>query len=280
MNYKLFLIFLSGILIALYHAIAHSNQPVAGKTGAPSENNCSQCHTGNPINSQGKVAIKFMNPDSTYKPNKEYLMEVVVEKDTFNTFGFEVVAIQQSTNKTIGTFIITDSARTQLFNEIVDGETRNYIGHTKTGTKTSTSGKNNWNFIWKSPSTNVGNIVFYVASNAANGKGTRFNDWVYTSTVTINQGVEVGEMPIVIDSLAVWPNYTINELTIYYKTATPKLLGLQLVDAKGSLILSETIHATVKGINLTSIPLPANLSGIFFVNIELNSKIIVKKIVL
>ncbi len=280
MKYKLIFILLSAISVVLYHAMAHSDQPVAGKTGAPSENNCSQCHTGSPINTEGKVAIQFSQLTTGYEPNKEYPMEVIVEKDAFTTFGFEVVAIQQSTNKTIGTFVIADATTTQLFSEIVDGETRNYIGHTKAGTKTTSLGKSSWNFIWKSPSTSAGDIVFYVASIAANGKNTRFNDWVYTSSLNISEGINATENLREAEDFTISTNYQTNQLLIRYRHLSSSPIAITVVDVKGNLIEAATLNSGNMGNNETVLFLQPHLSGIFFVNIKLNHKIIVRKIIL
>ena len=94
MKYKIFTIVLSGLLIGIYHTMANIYKPSSSTTGAPGETSCIKCHTGSSLNTSGKLMIEFDKVQSSYEPNKEYEMSVIVEKNAFNRFGFEVVAIQ------------------------------------------------------------------------------------------------------------------------------------------------------------------------------------------
>jgi hypothetical protein len=56
-------------------------------------------------------------------------------------------------------------------------------GYTKT--KGVVAGSGTYQFIWMPPSTNVGNVVIYVAGNAAIGDLTLNGDHIYTQTYTL-----------------------------------------------------------------------------------------------
>lgn len=111
-----FPLFALGAAAIICNVVAHSDQPVAASTGAPSENTCVRCHTGMPVNQpDGSLELNFSNNSSFYQLDKEYNISVTASKGSISTFGFEVVALQKSTNKNIGTFGITDTGRTQAF---------------------------------------------------------------------------------------------------------------------------------------------------------------------
>jgi len=50
-------------------------------------------------------------------------------------------------------------------------------------------------FDWNAPSTNVGNVIFYVAANAANGDGQPTGDHIYTTFATLTPAASVGPKP-------------------------------------------------------------------------------------
>jgi uncharacterized protein (TIGR03118 family) len=60
-----------------------------------------------------------------------------------------------------------------------------FIEHTSAGTRPGTTGGVTFQFDWTPPTTNVGNLVLYVAANAANGDGTPAGDHIYTSSLEL-----------------------------------------------------------------------------------------------
>jgi uncharacterized protein (TIGR03437 family) len=62
-----------------------------------------------------------------------------------------------------------------------------YIEHTTEGTRLGTPSPVSFEFDWTPDAAITGDLLFYVAANAANGDGTNFGDHIYFKTVTLNQ---------------------------------------------------------------------------------------------
>lgn len=262
------------IFMIMYNIYAHSDKPVPANTGAPDENNCTQCHTGRQVNQgSGKLSISFSDNEMTYQPGQIYDMVVKIEMDTLAVFGFEMVAIQKSTNKTIGNFILNDINRTQLFSELVKEETRDYIGHTQQGTVAPQKGSNSWSFQWKSPSIPSGDIVFYAAANAANGNGNRFSDWIYTENILLKESLNAAETAD--RSTRDLFNATLknNSLHLTYGVSNSEVIIISLTDAKGNLIQKLKTNREDSGIKEEVYELSPHLSGVFFIKILKNRHI-------
>jgi uncharacterized protein (TIGR03118 family) len=60
-----------------------------------------------------------------------------------------------------------------------------FIEHTEAGTRGGTPGGATFEFDWTPPATNVGDVVLYVAGNAANGDNNLTGDHIYTSNVEL-----------------------------------------------------------------------------------------------
>jgi uncharacterized protein (TIGR03437 family) len=60
-----------------------------------------------------------------------------------------------------------------------------FITHTLSGTRAGTTGSVNFEFDWTPPDTDMGNIRFYAAGNAANGNNQNSGDHIYTTTVEL-----------------------------------------------------------------------------------------------
>lgn len=282
MRNKIILILSAGLLILMYNIYATSDKPVTARTGAPEENNCSQCHTGHKVNEgTGRLSIKFSNNQEVYEPNQIYDMTVSIAMDSLRVFGFELVALQNSNNKTIGTFILTDTNRTQLLNERVNGENRSYIGHTTIGIAATKVGENTWNFKWKSPSIPVGEITFYAAAIAANGNGNRFSDWVYMSNNSIRENLNAVEINEDVNA-ELATNWILknNNLHITYYLKHAGWVNISLIDSRGNTFQNIKNSREDVGYKEEVFVLPPNLSGVFFIKMEKNQQMIVKKIVL
>ncbi len=191
---------------------AHEYGPDAGYSGVPKENGtCAQlgCHVGttNDPSNHGSVAVTFPN-GATYTPGvKQHLVVTIADPATTQrAWGFQLTARTASNSNTLaGTFASTDPntllmcAPSSFFSELqVDyaaGKTQTcpssmplqYIEHSLAGYTATRgqTGSGTFQFDWTPPSTSVGNIVFYVAGNAANGDLTVNGDHIYATTFTV-----------------------------------------------------------------------------------------------
>ena len=203
---------------------AYEYGPNPGVCGVPGElGTCtqSQCHSGttnNPAN-RGSLAIKF--PDGlTYVPGVKQHLTVTISDPatTQQAWGFEVTARQSSNPAAMtGTFtpsdqyteIMCSQANLQVFQAVcLTGATGaftkgcdfqssapacpanyplQYMEHSYSGyfhTQGPLSGT--YEFDWTPPSTNVGNITFYIAGNAGvGGQPNQNGDHIYATTFTL-----------------------------------------------------------------------------------------------
>lgn len=173
----------AGILsVVLVHlAITYSSQPPAGYTGAPGENTCSRCHSGDYRPGQGITLIldtDTLSPSGMhfYTPGDTHTFIVYLDIPGARN-GFELTALNQSHNAT-GTFILLNTVNTSL--QSVGG--RWYVGHRSAG---STSW---WQFLWVAPAV-ADTVTFYVTGNAANGNNTAGGDTIYAMVFTVYPAV-------------------------------------------------------------------------------------------
>lgn len=190
---------------------AYAMGPDPGYSGVPGENgNCtaSGCHTGTVNSGQGSVKVAFPG-GTTYTPGvKQHLVVTIADPaSTRKLWGFQLTARLASDNKSMaGTFQSTDQFTTMLCaTSNFAGQTEvpfsasgaqacpasrplHYIEHSAAGTAFPArvqTGSRTFEFDWIPPATNVGNVDFYMAGNAANGDQQNTGDNIYTNKMTL-----------------------------------------------------------------------------------------------
>ncbi|MFA9390065.1 MAG: choice-of-anchor V domain-containing protein [Prolixibacteraceae bacterium] len=183
---------ISGVTGTLYH----SGSPGA-KTGSPKDGaTCTQCHTGSTVSEVNWISTTI--PESGWVKNQTYTIVATAVNADAVKIGFELTAENNSTK--VGTFAITNADRTKLANS------NSSVTHTANGIS-PTNGENKWEFNWTSPETDLGDITFYAAFNAANGDGSTSGDQIFTSTITYKQEESTTAVSIAKDlNLAIYPN--------------------------------------------------------------------------
>lgn len=173
--YKIPFVFFIPLAIILY---ANSSGSPGGKSGSPGDAGatCVQCHSGTVNATSGWITSNI--PPSGYVPGETYQITATGTHSGVGRFGFELTAENTSGGK-VGTFAITDAPRTKLINQ------GNAVTHTFNGTTVS-GNSSSWSANWTAPGTDIGQIRFYAAFNAANGNGNTSGDVVYTSTLFVD----------------------------------------------------------------------------------------------
>ncbi len=174
-------------LVLLTSAIQNNSGPGAGYSNAPSDGNCTSCHGGSVITSgsiHNQLLLKTNFTGSGYIPDSTYTMELTFKKSSTTEFGFQLTVLNSSDNKPAGTLsTVSSPTREQRYTRTVGSDTREYIGHTSTGTSTVATDSTRWTFRWKAPNKDVGKIKFYVVGMATNNNGSNdASDEVYTKT--------------------------------------------------------------------------------------------------
>ncbi|PCI93796.1 MAG: hypothetical protein COB15_15630 [Flavobacteriales bacterium] len=243
-------------------AYANTGGSPGGRTGSPGDNsNCTACHSGTINSGLGVASIASTIPASGYVPGQTYTITGTIFQNLINKFGFEISSERDLDNSKTGTIVVTNSTSTKLVNG------NNAITHKLAGT-TGTNTRS-WNFDWVAPVTATGNVTFYGAFNCANGTGTS-GDKIYSTSLNVVEDVSVG-----IDDYAslleikLYPNPVENYFQI---SSDKKIKGIELYNMKGQKIRAERGSNGI--VDVEQLP-----SGIYFVQIEIEGKIITKKMI-
>lgn len=154
--------------------IAYSGSPPDGKTGAPGEGTCADCHSGG-ITVDG--LLKTHGLPGRYGPGGNYIISVDLEDDGQQRWGFEITAID-SNGYAVGEFEVWGE-EVQLSDN--PEPSRDYVKQTEIGTFEGTpDGPVRWRFRWIAPDSLIGKISFYLAAVAADGSYSPTGDFVYT----------------------------------------------------------------------------------------------------
>jgi PKD repeat protein len=166
-----------GVLTVTQIAIGNSSSPPSGKTGAPGENKCIQCHTGTA--GTGTTSMVFGNNETQYVPGQVYTITTNVTDATKSRFGFQITALAGGVGPTVGTFALTNTTNTSTQNATISGNVRRYVSHR------SANSNQNWSFQWTAPATDIGPITFFLVGLAANNNNSDSGDKVYSTSFTI-----------------------------------------------------------------------------------------------
>ncbi len=177
---------LCSVPVALW---AFASGPDPRNTGAPGDTTCAQatCHIGTAVNNNGnRITLEFEG-GSNYRPGVRQRVTVLISEPAA-LYGFQLSARLGSNtrNGQAGTF--TPGTNQAVICE--DGSIRRtscpatapleFVEHS------APSSVGTFSFDWTPPATDVGEVRFYVAANAANGNGRADNgDKIYTTSVTL-----------------------------------------------------------------------------------------------
>lgn len=215
-------------------ALAYSDGPDPGLTGAPGEQNCTSCHSGRALNSgSGTLKIELLGGD-TYAPGQKIEITVTLADPAARRWGFELTA-RSSTNaqQTAGTLASTNNQT-----QIITLGNRQYITHTTIGTRNGTTGSAAFTLDWTAPAADFGPVTFYAAGNAANGNGTESGDTIYTTSKQVTPMAAGGGGPL--------PTFTSNQITEAW-TLRPGMAPGAWTSITGTELASVTAHWAPSG---------------------------------
>jgi len=176
------LLSLATLTLGTAMAVAYNSNPPSGKTGAPSEGTCRDCHSTNALNQSGKVEL--LDAPMLYRAGNTYRIRARVT--TTNTsgngnrrWGFEVTAINSNDGTGTGTF--ANVSGTSITTGSGGLSSRTYIR--QTNAQSGQTSPAEWSFDWTAPAAGNVPVAFYVSGVAGNGSGSS-GDWVYTNSWT------------------------------------------------------------------------------------------------
>lgn len=185
-KYIISTLFVGTLILIASESLTNSSGPGGGDTNAPGETNCTRCHTGTLITSGSNWNNLKMSNNFTgggYIPDSTYDLTVEYTQSGKSKWGFQITILDKD-NKKVGT-LTSKGNRNQKRTKTISGAQREYIEHTSTGTASTSTGKTDWTFEWKAPSSNLGDLTAYVVVNAANGSGTG-GDQIYAKKFTLS----------------------------------------------------------------------------------------------
>ena len=185
----------AAVPIALY---AFSTGPQPRRAGVPADGgtDCSACHRittagDGKSDPRGSVSIEVRN----YTPGIAQTIRVTVRHPEAVRWGFQLTARPVSDEtRGAGTFgasegirVICDSPTFQTIPRPADGcpaGTPEFVEHAP-APNTGPTGSHTFDVLWTPPASEVGDIIFYAAGNAANGNGSFTGDRIYTTNVRV-----------------------------------------------------------------------------------------------
>ena len=155
---------------------SYANNPPNGRTGAPGEGTCGDCHSSYTLNS-GSGSVYLTGVPNEYNPGETYAITVHVSHPSMTRWGFELAA-KNDDGMQGGEILVTQSSLTTSsnWNDIT------YIKQRNQGTFAGQNNGADWTFDWQAPQQDDGVISFYVAGNTANFSNNTAGDYIYTNS--------------------------------------------------------------------------------------------------
>jgi len=205
MKKQISLIALAGVSFILFNS--YTPGAPAKASGSPGDGNfsCAQsgCHTGTAQQVANMITTDI--PTTGWEAGKTYNVTFTISETGISKFGFQVTA-EDSKNDKIGEF--TATANTKL---VSASKAITHVSGSVSGTGTKA-----WTFPWKAPAKGTGDVTFYGAGNAANGRSDRTNDIIRLSSHTVIEKDLTSSFSDVIVLLKVnmFPNPAIDVLNV------------------------------------------------------------------
>ncbi len=249
--------------------VKHAAGALAGKTGAPGDANCTQCHSGQTQDGTAQhtfTVLEGLNPITNYVPGNTYNVSLQLATHDVKE-GFEAIVLDTQNDAMAGSFTGNNGVGTQ----IVSAGGKDYATHTS---GSNSSSNQFWIWEWTAPATNVGPVKFYVASAKANGNGNNSGDVIFLSqhilgvnTSSITENTQ--------DNFNFIAGYSqeANKVFLTFNTLTVGNMYFNLVDLTGKSVFTYDLGESVIGENDEQIALPKSLeSGIYLVHFFVGNK--------
>ena len=244
----------------------------AGKTGAPGESNCTQCHAGSAQDGSNENTIIVMdgsNPVTAYLPGQTYTVMLTMNSAPTKK-GFQSTALTGA-NEMAGDF--TGGSNTQ----INSANSRKYANHTSASNSDATT---SWNWSWTAPSANSGDVTFYVASNSANNNFGTSGDAIYLSQHVIGEQSTSSVNELLTPTLNAVSFIPENdEIYVALNAIIQDEIHISVVDLKGNVVYKKSLGTSALGLNTYNVAIPSDMnSGAFVVKLDVNNQQLTKLI--
>ena len=280
---------INAIVLAIGIYIVSSGFKVSGghpsSTGAPGELSCAKsgCHSDAQVTKvNNQINSLSFSGGNSYVPGQTYTITLKAEKSGVSRFGFQIVALKNNDNKNAGEFIITNEDRTHIVTGSGSLISRIYVTHSAPGTTAISPGVNEWSFDWTAPSTDVGTVTFYYATNLTNNNGTNKGDAIYLSSFVVASPTTVGIYELLDEqSFNFLLDNQSDKLTLNYELKKKAKVSISLYDSNGKMIRANNFSYQEQGKHTDNIQLGQEISsGIYLINLNIDNQTLSKKIII
>lgn len=252
----------------------------AAHTGAPGEVHCatSGCHSGTVNSGPGTTVFAIDGGTTTYIPGQNYTVTIDMTEATIDKFGFQVIALKDNGNTFVGSYTLTDPTNTRLIN---GSGGKKYIGSTPCGSDADPVGSLGWTFDWMAPTTNEGDITFYLASLATNHNHSTSGDNTYTQTLTLSANTtDIREIGQVEKSFVMYPNPATDMTQIRYALEDDAAVQISVSDMHGKTVKQLLSGRQAAGKHALAIDLTTGnyASGLYTINVSTDNSSFSKRL--
>jgi hypothetical protein len=227
-NKYYFAIFMCFFAWIMFNGVT-SSAGKSGKSGAPGESTCIQCHSTNALNDpSGSISVTVDGiTNGQYTAGQTYQVNVTINKSGQSLFGFSAVALDDA-GQNAGTLAAGSDSHTEA--NAASGTNRNYVTHNANGGLSSN--QKTFSFSWTAPTS--GNVNFYFSGVAANNNGGNSGDFVYSTNLTLAPATMGGGVVVIneVDCDQVGPDA--QEFVELYGTPNMSLNGYSIVFFNGN----------------------------------------------
>ncbi|MEY4571784.1 MAG: hypothetical protein RLZ10_995 [Bacteroidota bacterium] len=245
---------------------------VAGRTGAPGEQNCTACHAGTAQNGANENVLTLLNgsnPVTQYSPGQQYTVTLAMSSNPTKK-GFQSTALTAS-NTMAGTFT------GQAGNTSINGTTKKYANHTSASNTSSSAPV--WSWTWTAPAAGSGDVTFYVATNKANNNGNDNGDVIYLSQHVFSEVSSAGLNDNDNGNFDLYFDSKSNTLVTTFNSLAVNAASIKIYDLTGKEVFFSKLGMSDVGSNKLSVELDKNIGeGIYIATMQIGSKVYSKKI--
>ena len=271
---------LATILLFINNSTGPIIRQQKGYTGAPGDqpNTCITCHNTGTFAPTAVIQV-FDSLGTTavtkYALGKQYTirMTITAASGTPTAYGFQMIDIRKKDSTNVKGFLPKSLQAADIGIDTIASSSRVYAEHNARLTS------NIINLKWKSPSTDLGSIVFYGAGNAVNSSSSTAGDNGTPST-----SFELGSSLSRINELAeniniqLSPNPTPSLVAVQIESKKNKAVKIQVLDLAGRTVVSENWNISI-GSNQKFVDLNSFSKGAYMIQIIENQDVISKKII-
>jgi len=253
--------------------MSFSGNPPNGRTGAPGDGACTDCHApGNPTGLNGEVSVTGF--PSSINSGQTYSISVLVSNNNglAQRNGFQAV-ILDSDNNNIGDITTTGNNPTT---ETDGGSGREYVEHRPA--IDFMNNEVNWTFDWTAPEGMVGeDVTLYIGSIIGSGTAGNGNDLFVQEnfTGTISNAVSTDNLEAVA-KIDVFPNPAKDFFVLKLEGPVSEKVNIRLMSATGQMVYSQTDLSLA---STTEIPVADLAGGIYFLQINSETATTTRRVV-